>query len=59
MSAQKIILDFIYTLPADYVELLQGWGVTNNPPALPNNINGVDTALQNEFNLKSDWISSK
>lgn len=45
----------LHTLPADRVELLQAVEL----PALLNNINGVDTALENEFNLKRDWISSK
>lgn len=39
-----------HTLPADHVELLQA----DEPPALLNNINGVDNALQNKFNLKRD-----
>lgn len=34
-------------------------GAAHDPPVLPSIINSVDTALQNEFNLKTDWISTK
>lgn len=44
-----MILD-IHTLPAANVKLMQ----SAKSPALLNNINGVDTGLQNEFNRKGD-----